>query len=64
MGNGDKLLSGHVVVVSGSTQGIGAGIAKKFAAHGARVIVHGRSLSLEACICHSKERRMKSHEPT
>lgn len=34
-------LAGQVAVVTGSTQGIGGGIALKLAAHGARIVVHG-----------------------
>jgi NAD(P)-dependent dehydrogenase (short-subunit alcohol dehydrogenase family) len=36
-------LGGQVAIVTGSAQGIGAGIAQKFASHGARVVVHGLS---------------------
>jgi NAD(P)-dependent dehydrogenase (short-subunit alcohol dehydrogenase family) len=36
------MLDGQVAVVTGSAQGIGAGIARKFAEHGARVVIHGR----------------------
>ena len=37
-----KPLTGQVAAVTGSAQGIGAGIALKLAAHGARVVIHGR----------------------
>jgi len=41
--NGEmQSLAGQVAVITGSTQGIGAGIALKLAEHGARVVVHGR----------------------
>jgi NAD(P)-dependent dehydrogenase (short-subunit alcohol dehydrogenase family) len=38
----DRLLDGKVAVVTGSAQGIGAAIARKFAEHGARLVIHGR----------------------
>jgi NAD(P)-dependent dehydrogenase (short-subunit alcohol dehydrogenase family) len=37
-----RQLAGQVAVVTGSTQGIGAGIALKLAEHGAQVLVYGR----------------------
>ncbi len=41
--NAEKLaLAGQVAVVTGSTQGIGGGIALQLAAAGARILVHGR----------------------
>ena len=35
-------LAGRVVWVTGSSRGIGAGIARQLADHGATVVVHGR----------------------
>ena len=39
---GKPQLAGKVAIVTGSTQGIGGGIALKLGAHGAQVLVHGR----------------------
>jgi NAD(P)-dependent dehydrogenase (short-subunit alcohol dehydrogenase family) len=39
---GKRPLTGQVAIVTGSTQGIGAGIARKLGEHGAQVLVHGR----------------------
>ena len=38
----DDAFVGKVVLVTGATSGIGAGTAKAFAAHGARVMLSGR----------------------
>ena len=38
-----SLLSDRIAIVTGSTSGIGRGIARRFAALGAKVVVHGRS---------------------
>jgi 3-oxoacyl-[acyl-carrier protein] reductase len=41
----DGRLAGRVTVVTGSSRGIGAAIAKRFAAEGAHVVLHGRDLA-------------------
>jgi len=38
-------LAGHIAVVTGSSRGIGAAIAKRFAAEGAHVVLHGRDVA-------------------
>jgi len=47
----DLQLSGHTALVTGSTSGIGAAIARSLAAEGAAVIVHGRDHQRAADVC-------------
>lgn len=44
-------LAGLVALITGSSRGIGAGIARAFAAHGAKVAVHGRDRDATAAVC-------------
>ena len=46
-------LSGSVVWVTGSSRGIGAGVARHLARHGAAVVVHGRSVESAEAIASS-----------
>ena len=41
----ERLLDGRIAVVTGSSRGIGAAIARAFAKHGAAVVVHGRDVT-------------------
>jgi 3-oxoacyl-[acyl-carrier protein] reductase len=43
-------LAGRVALVTGSSRGIGAAIARRFARHGARVAVHGRDPAALAAV--------------
>jgi 3-oxoacyl-[acyl-carrier protein] reductase len=43
-------LKDRVVLVTGSSHGIGAAIATRFAAHGAKVVVHGRDVAAMAAV--------------
>jgi 3-oxoacyl-[acyl-carrier protein] reductase len=49
-------LSGKVALVTGSSRGIGAAIARLFAAHGASVAVHGRDAAALAAVRSDIER--------
>jgi 3-oxoacyl-[acyl-carrier protein] reductase len=51
-----KLLTGKVAVVTGSSRGIGAAIAKQFACAGAAVAVHGRDQAAVAAVHDEIER--------
>ena len=49
-------LTDRVALVTGSSRGIGAAIAREFARHGAKVVVHGRDADAMAEVCAGIER--------
>jgi 3-oxoacyl-[acyl-carrier protein] reductase len=55
-----QLLSGMVAVITGSSRGIGAAIATRFASAGARVAVHGRDEAAAAAV-HADIERLGGH---
>ena len=44
-------LAGRIAVVTGSSRGIGAAIARRFAGEGARVVVNGRDVAALEAVC-------------
>ena len=48
-------LTGKVAMVTGSSRGIGAAIARAFAAAGAKVVIHGRDTHALAAVCRDIE---------
>jgi NAD(P)-dependent dehydrogenase (short-subunit alcohol dehydrogenase family) len=53
-------LTNQIALVTGSSRGIGAAIARLFAKEGAKVAVHGRDVEAMSTVC-SENRRPRGH---